>query len=343
MPGLLTTNTAAILHHIFINIFIPYCSLRILDIKSIKSLVKAKIGHYRSHNRIGEKLSALLHITAVHIKDRIPANHISLLIHTETAVRISVVGKANIQSLLHYKLLETLDMGGTGIVIDIGTIRLSIDHISLRSQRIKNRLCDIPCTSVGTVQSNPHSLKGIYSQGDQISYVTVPACRIIHRPADLTALCKRNLMPFLSEQLKTVIQIILHQSDDLLLHLLTLAVDQLDPVIIIRIMAGRDHDTAVKAIGTGNISHRRRCCHVEKISIRSGRHQSANQRILKHIAGTSGILADHDPGRSRLPRSSAQFIIIPSQKTSDLKCMIRRQRNTRFSTEAICTKIFSHF
>lgn len=65
-------------------------------------------------------------------------------------------------------------MGGTGIVIDIGTIRLSIDHISLRSQRIKNRLCDIPCTSVGTVQTNPHSLKGIYSQGDQISYVYCP-------------------------------------------------------------------------------------------------------------------------------------------------------------------------
>ena len=108
-------------------------------------------------------------------------------------------------------------------------------------------------------------------------------------------------------------------------------------------MAGRDHNTTVKAIGTGNISHRRRCCHVEKISIRSGRHQSANQRILKHIAGTSGILADHDPGCSRLSGPPAQFIIIPSQKTPDLKCMIRRQRNTRFPTEAICTKIFSHF
>ena len=150
-------------------------------------------------------------------------------------------------------------------------------------------------------------------------------------------------MPFLSEQLKTIIQIILHQSDDLLFHFLTLAIDQLDPVIIIGIMAGRDHNTTVKAIGTGNISHRRRCCHVEKISIRSGRHQSANQRILKHIAGTSGILADHDPGCSRLSGPPAQFIIIPSQKTPDLKCMIRRQRNTRFSTEAICTKIFSHF
>ena len=83
MPGLLTTNTATILHHIFINIFIPYCSLRIIDIKSIKSLVKAKIGHYRGYNRIGEKLSALLHVTTVHIEDRISADHISLLIHTD--------------------------------------------------------------------------------------------------------------------------------------------------------------------------------------------------------------------------------------------------------------------
>lgn len=44
------------------------------------------------------------------------------------------------------------------------------------------------------------------------------------------------------------INIIFNQQQSLLWRLLTIAVNQLDAVIVIRVVAGRDHNTAVEVI-----------------------------------------------------------------------------------------------
>mgnify|MGYP002508449059 CR=1 FL=1 len=46
-------------------------------------------------------------------------------------------------------------------------------------------------------------------------------------------------------------------------------VDEFYAVIVIRIMACRNHDSAVKAVCSCNISNGGCCCHVEKICIRA--------------------------------------------------------------------------
>ena len=53
------------------------------------------------------------------------------------------------------------------------------------------------------------------------------------------------------------VKVVLHQQQSLLGHLLTIAVDELDAVIIERIVAGRDHNAAVEVIHAGNVGHRR--------------------------------------------------------------------------------------
>ena len=57
--------------------------------------------------------------------------------------------------------------------IDIETIRIIVDHISFRSQCIKYTFSNGGCTSVGAIQTNPHSFKGTGWQGNQITDITV--------------------------------------------------------------------------------------------------------------------------------------------------------------------------
>ena len=77
------------------------------------------------------------HIFATHIKDQIPVNNISILINSDAAIRISIVCKSDIQTIFFYIFLEHVNMCRAAVCVDIGSIRLIIDHISFCSKCIK--------------------------------------------------------------------------------------------------------------------------------------------------------------------------------------------------------------
>ena len=132
-----------------------------------------KVGYDRGNDGIGQQLAALLHVAAVDVQDVVAGDDIALFIHAQAAISIAVIGKANIQPLLNYELLQTLDMGGTCIVVDIQSVGLCIDDVGVSTQRIEHRLSDVPGTTVGAVQTNLDTLEGIDAQRDQIAHVEV--------------------------------------------------------------------------------------------------------------------------------------------------------------------------
>ena len=139
------------------------------------------------------------------------------------------------------------------------------------------------------------------------------------------------------------VKVVLHQQQSLLGHLLTIAVDELDAVIIERIVAGRDHNAAIKIIHPGNVGNTWRSGDVEQIGICTGSGQACNQTILEHIGAAAGVLADNDTGGLIVAVALAQSVIIPAQKTANLVGVVGSQINTSFTTEAIGSKILSHY
>ena len=100
-------------------------------------------------------------------------------------------------------------------------------------------------------------------------------------------------------------------------------------------MACGDHNTTVKVLCTyciGNTWGRR---YMKKIYICTGRCQTCNKCIFKHITASSCIFTDDDFG-------FMITAIIPSHISAHFKCMIYCQFNICFSTKSICSKIFSH-
>lgn len=70
----------------------------------------------------------------------VASDHVTLLIHAQATVSITVIGKPDVQALFNHELLQTFNVGGIGIVIDIQTIWLCIDDVGVGSQCIENRL-----------------------------------------------------------------------------------------------------------------------------------------------------------------------------------------------------------
>ena len=162
MAGLLSADAVSVPDHILVDVFVADSSLLVSDACLVKGLIESEVGHDRSHNRVVEELAPLLHVATVNIEDVVARDHIALLIHTKASVRVAVIGKAGVQILFQYKLLQMLNMGGAAVRVDIEAVGLVIDHIGLGAERVKYGLGDGPCRAVGCVQTDPLAVKAIF-------------------------------------------------------------------------------------------------------------------------------------------------------------------------------------
>lgn len=108
-------------------------------------------------------------------------------------------------------------------------------------------------------------------------------------------------------------------------------------------MAGRDHDTAIKVIHTGDISHRRRGSDMQQVGICAGSGQTCDQAVLEHIRAAAGVLANDNTGGLVVAVALTQSVIVPTQQTTNLVGMVSGQSDSSFATEAIGSKILSYY
>ena len=108
-------------------------------------------------------------------------------------------------------------------------------------------------------------------------------------------------------------------------------------------MTGRNHDTTVEIIHTGNVSYRRCSSDVEQISICTKCRQASDQTVFEHIRTTTGVLADDNACRLVVSVTLTQSILIPTQKTTNLVGMVGGQSDSSFTSEVIGSKILSHY
>ena len=102
MSRLLPADSASVPTHILVYIVVTYSSLGITYSLLIECLIQTEVGHYGSYNCIVLKLAPLLHIPSIYVEDVVTCDDISLLIDTETSVRIAIIGKAHVKSILNH-------------------------------------------------------------------------------------------------------------------------------------------------------------------------------------------------------------------------------------------------
>ena len=153
----------------------------------------------------------------------------------------------------------------------------------------------------------------------------------VNRAADLVFICERK---FFGLPVDIFFNLVLQ----VVIHFLALVVHQLDSVVIIRIMAGGNHNAAVKTLSPCDIADAGGGRHMQEVNIRTGRGNAGCKRIFIHIGRTPRILADHNPGFV----VKMFFAVIPTEKTTGFECVVGGQNDAGLSPEAIRSKVFSH-
>ena len=318
MAALLTADAAAVLGHVLVHVLVAHSSLGVADAQLVEGLVQAEVGHDRGDDGVAHQLALFLHVATVDVQDMVTGDHIALLVHTQAAVSIAIEGKANIQTLFHYELLQALDVGRASVVVDVQTVRFVVDDVGIRTQSIENAFRNIPACAVGAVQTDLDPLEGVDTQADEVAHVAVAAGHVVHGAADMLTVGEGQLRPVLIKDVELAVEIILHQQQGLFGHLFAVAVDEFDAVVVERVVAGRDHDAAIKIIHTGDVGHAGGGGDVQQVGICTGSRQARHQAVLKHIRAAAGILADDDAGRVGVAVPLPDHVVIPAEEAAHL-------------------------
>ena len=329
MPALLAAETVAGLDHVLIDILVADLGLVIFDADLVERFIKAEVGHDRRNDLVVDQLAALFHIQTVYVQHMVARDDVALFIHAQAAVRVTVKGKANIEAVVNNILLQMLDMGTAAVRVDVIAVRLGVDDIGLGAERVEHGLCDLPGGAVGTVETDLDVLEAVFRHRDQMTDIAVASGDIVDRTADSFALGNRDL--------QLAVDIVLDLEDGLLVHLFPVAVEQLDTVVIVRIVGCGDHDAAVEIVHTRDIRDRGRGRYMHDIGVGARGHQTRAERVFKHIGRAAGILADDDLCLFVQPGA-----IVPSEETADLDGMVKGQVFIGFTAKAVRSEILAH-
>ena len=342
MAALLAAQTVAVHHHVFVDVLVAHLGLLIADAALVEGLVQTEVAHNGGHHGVAHELPFLFQVLAAEVENMVSGDDLALFVHRQAPVRVAVKGEACVQTVFHHKLLQALNVGGAGIGVDVVAVGLVVDDIGLGAQGIEHGFCNVPGAAVGAVQTDAQALKGVEPQADQIADVPVSAGHIVHRPANLLPFGGGKLLPAAAEALQISVNVALNQGDDGLVHFFAGAVDELDAVVVVGVVAGGDHNAAVEALSADDEGHAGGGGYVQQVGIRAGGHQTAHQAVLKHIAGTAGILADDDSRRIVGTGPALQLAIVPAQETPHLEGVVGSQGYVGFAAEAVSAKVFSH-
>ena len=167
--------------------------------------------------------------------------------------------------------------------------------------------------------------------------------------AHLGARGPRKLRALEAQAVDLAVEVGLDECDEVVAGLLAVAVHELDAVVVVRVVRGAHHDAAVKILGAGDIGNAGRRGDVHGICVATAGSDTAGQGILKHVAGTTRVLAENDAcaarlvvTRMQLTGQALELAVVPAQETADFKGVLGRKAHARFAAETVGAEILSH-
>ncbi len=124
--------------------------------------------------------------------------------------------------------------------------------------------------------------------------------------------------------MELTVNIVLHQKQGILGHFFTVAVEQLNTVVIEGVVACGNHNATVEDIHSGNLGHGRSSRNMQQVGIRPGGCQARDQVVLEHVQTPMSIFGDNVTIRIDVIIVLTQSVIVPSQEQSNLIHMTRR-------------------
>ena len=222
-----------------------------------------------------------------HGEQLITVDQMAMLVGDQHAVGIAVERDADIGSHLAHLAAERFRRRRPAIVIDVEAVGFDADrhHVGAEFPECVGR--NAVCGAVGAVDDDAQAIKRKIARQGALGEFNVAVMHAIDAlgAAEIAAG---------GEPLGEIGR---HELFDLVFglvgQLVAVGPEQLDAVVVERVMRRRNHDPKIGAHRTGQHGDRRGRHRAKQQHVHADRGETGHQRSLDHVAGQPGILADH--------------------------------------------------
>ena len=251
--------------------------------------MEADVSHDRRDDRVVGQLALLHHVHRAHDEDVVAVDDLALLVDAEAAVGVAIMRDAEVRAVLEDSLLQGLEMRRAAAVVDVRAIRQRVDDLDIGTEAAQDFRHCLVGSAVGTVEHDLDAVEALLAGREHEFHVLVEKVRAVLDVADV--LCRRARVVVVRLEL-------VHDGLELILdgirQLVAIAAEELDAVVVERVVRGRDDDARLGLVLAREVGDGRRRDDAREHGAAACRADAGRQRRLEHLARDARVAADDD-------------------------------------------------
>ena len=278
-----------------------------------------EVAHHGGHDGVLGQASAALHVERAHGLDHVTVDLGAVGRHEHHAVGIAIVRHADVRAAFAHKLGKRLEMGGTAVHVDIGAVEVLVDRDDLRTQAAEGLSARERRGTVPRIERDAHAREVKALREHALNrMLDVDLAGLVNGKGNAHLVARKHrggvlaFRALFGSSSSTLEAALLDELLDLVFHLvgelIALGVEELDAVVLRRVMRSGDHRAAVGVQLAHEQRNRRRGDDSHRKLGPSRAHDAGGKRRFQHVARQAGVLADHDVLAEEHSRSLSQAI-----------------------------------
>ena len=234
--------------------------------------------------------------------DLVAVDHLAALVADHHPVRVAVEGYADVGAILLHRPDHGLGVGRPAFFVDIHAVGRNPHRNDLGAEFIEGHRRDLIRCAIGAIDHDPQTRQIQAAGKGRLGDFHIARLAVID-PGHPTQVSRLG---------EALMEALIHQGLNfqfpLIRQFVAAGAEQLDPVVGEGVVRGRNHHAEISAQGPGHHGHARGRHGPKQTNIHAHAGEAGHQGGLNHIAGQTGILADHHhvpaiiPGHEELAR-----------------------------------------
>src|SRR6185437_4476710 len=208
------------------------------------------------------------------------------LVDDEHAVGVAVERNADVGAHLAHLARQRVEIGRAAVLVDVEAVRIDADRNDLGAELPQRAWRDLVGGAVGAIDDDTQIFESDAARQRALGEFDVTVLHAVDAAGAAEVLAAGQLLA----------EIGIEQRLDLQLHLVAELVavrpEDLDAVVVERIVRGGDHDAEVGAHRVREHGDAGRRHRAGQEHVHTDRGEASDQRVLDHVAGEAGVFAD---------------------------------------------------
>ena len=322
VAGLLAADGVAVLAHGLQNVAVAYLGLHHVDAHLFHGAHETEVAHHRGHNRVAGQHAAFAHIERADRFHHIAVDLGAIGRHEHDAVSIAIMRNTHIGTRLGHKRAQGLEMSGAAPHVDVHAVEIIVDDAHLGAQPPQSLRGRERGSTVTRIQSDAQALEGNALLLDGAGCMIDVNVASVFQRNDHAHLGTSRHLDFGSQIARRIggsigrsglsgapgsllggsglafQSTVDDEGLDLVFHgvgqLETLGVEELDAVVLRRIVRGGDDRAARRAHLAHEQGHARRGDDACLEHGTTGTHDARGKGGAQHVAGAARVATHND-------------------------------------------------